>query len=174
MITKHFKKLIGTLFQADGSGISGNVPIVDTSGATKYLGGVFDGWPGTVVSNYVTSATDAGIVLGTGNAAATENDYKIQTPITSGLNVTVTFQRGVDSDGNPYGRYILNVTNTSGSEIAIREIAFNQAVTVAASNGSNTPSSAVVCLDHTVFATPAVIPAGNLGTINYILKATLS
>jgi hypothetical protein len=175
MITNQFKAIVSTLLQSLGSNIYGKVPFKDTNNNTRYAGGMFSSqWPRIVTTGVVSSATSAGIVLGTGSTPASADDYRIETPITSGLSATVTYTRDLDSNGNPYLQFTINVTNTSSSDIIVRELAYNQTVSGTSSLNGTSSVNYVVCFDHTVLSNPVTIPAGGSAAILYTLKTIVS
>ena len=173
MITNAFKALCATILEAFTGGY-GLLEVKDTTNTTVYLAGYFSSnFPRSVTTTYSTSATSAGIVLGTGTTAAAATDYRIETPITSGLTVTITYAQGLDN-GNPYLEYTLNIANTSGSSVTISEIAYNQTVTCTTTAGSTSTTNKVLCLDHTLLSSAVTIANGASAAIKYRLKTVLT
>lgn len=174
MITNQFKAVVSTLLQSLGNSIYGLVPFKDTSNNTRYSGGMFySKWPRVVSYSWSSSATSAGIVLGTGTTPASADDYRIQTPISSNLSASINYERALDSNNNPYLKFIINVENSSASDIVISEIAYNQTVSASASANGASATDCVVCFDHTVLSNPVTVPAGGSATIIYTLKTII-
>lgn len=177
MITKQFKNWVAGLLESVSGGHYGYLPVKATNGNT-YYGSNFVGansqFPRVTETGMSTSATAVGIVLGSGSTAATENDYAIETAITSGISCTPTYERGVDSSGNPYVEFTLVMTNTTSSDIVIREIAYNQNIYLVASQGATSATARVVCFDHTSLSSAVTVPAGGQNTIKYRLKTVMS
>lgn len=175
MILNNYKNLVATVLQSEGGNATGLLKVKATDGVEYYACAVFDGtFPDVVVNDVVRSATDPGIVLGTGTTPVTALDYKIQTALASGFTAEVITQRTTDLNNNPYLKLKISVTNAGSSTLTIHEIAYNQTVTVTETKGGTEPVKRVVCLDHTVFDNDVNIPAGETRLINYLLKTVQS
>lgn len=176
MITNNFKKMAACLLQSVGNVTYGMFPITGTNGTTYYCGANSNsGWPATVTTNLSNNYNTAGIVFGTGDTAATANDYRIETPITTGLSGTITYVRSCDNQ-NGYAdiEFTIVLTNTSGEDIVIKEVAYNQTVRIASTSGGGGSTSQVICLDRTVLANPVTVVNGGQATIKYKLRSILS
>lgn len=177
MITKNFKMLIVSLLQASGANTECYLPIKTVSNSTAYIGGKYSNFPYAVSKTVRYSNNSAGIIVGAGNTPATENDYCLESQITSGLSASsVTSTYGLDANGNYYMIMLFTLTNTTGSDITIKEVGYVQAVSSASSEGG-TPSSSgssSVLLDRTVLEQPVTVPANDSAAIKYILKTVLS
>ncbi len=172
MITKNFKNLAACLLQASGSGY-GMLPVTNVSNTVYYVYPSFNGFPYSRTQSYTSNATSAGISVGSGNTAATEDDYQLESTITSGLSAQVNIENGFDNDGNPYVRFDVMLTNTTANAITVNEIGYKQNIYAATAQGSSGGSGRVCLLDRTVFATPVEIAAGGYQVIRYTLKTTL-
>ena len=178
MITKNFKAIIACLLQSSStSGNSGGlIPVKDTSGTTQYLSSKFSAFPYTVGTTVrISTGSQSGIWLVTGTTQPTENDYNLESRITSGLSAsTPTITYGVDISGNPYKELLFTLTNTTSSDISISEIGFFQESFVAATQGAIPGSSATaIMLDRTVLSTPVTVPANDSAAIKYTLKTVM-
>ena len=171
MITSGFKNAVSQML-SNGDTAKGLLPIKDVSGTTVYLAG-YDDFPYDVETGFTLTASAAGISVGSGSTAATENDYQLETPITSGLTGVVTVDKGVES-GDAYITLNITLTNTSGSSISVSEICYKQEFKVAATQSGTTTSSAVCMVDRSVLDTALVIPASGQAALTYKLKAALS
>lgn len=108
--------------------------------------------------------TYGGVFFGSGSTPATENDYTLESPITSGLTVENNanpFDVVKEADGrwSVVGGYILR--NTSDAEIVIREIGVVTIVPYSAS------AYAPCLMERTVFAEPVNIPTGAAKYVEY-------
>lgn len=172
MLTKNFARLMAMVLERNTSNV-GYLEAKATNGTTYYLPSSYDSssFPYTVSQSYSTAIGTAGIILGSGNAAATEDDYTMQTPITSGLSVVITQTRGLDGSGNPYIAFDLAITNNGSSSVTIREIGYiqNLYTTTAASSSTGTGRRAFL-IDRTVLSSAVTIAAGQNGVIRYTLK----
>lgn len=171
MITSGFKNAVSQML-SNGGTAKGLLPIKDVSGTTVYLAD-YDDFPYDVETGFTLTASAAGISVGSGSTAATENDYQLETPITSGLTGVVTVDKGVDS-GSAYITLNIALTNTSGSSITISEICYKQEFKVAATQSGTTTSSAVCMVDRSVLDTALTIAASGQAVLTYKLKAAIS
>ena len=171
MITSGFKNAVSQML-SNGDTAKGLLPIKDVSGTTVYLAG-YDDFPYDVETGFTLTASAAGISVGSGSTAATENDYQLETPITSGLTGVVTVDKGVES-GDAYITLNITLTNTSGSSISVSEICYKQEFKVAATQSGTTTSSAVCMVDRSVLDTALTIAASGQAVLTYKLKAAIS
>lgn len=168
MITKWWKNYIKGYLSSGGSAYGFNLPIKATNGTIYYV------TSGSVSSfgnpTFQLNATNAGISVGTGDNTATDEDYILQTTITSGLSASITVSHGMDTD-KPYVTYNMVLTNSTASDITIKEIGYKLNIpgvtSVGATSGSSTRS---VMIDRTVLSTPITVPAGGNAAILYTLK----
>ena len=168
MITNNYKAmLMSHLASVDGEDTP-LLSVVGTNGTTYYLCGNGDAGFPTVVGDDVTlSASNAGVMLGTGDTAAEDTDYALETPITSGIVASATHMRGMDN-GNPYIEYVVSVENTGYSSIILNEIGYIQTVRATDSQSSAaSPITVAVMLERTVFSTPITVAAGTTKYIKY-------
>lgn len=126
-------------------------------------------WISYVNGNLINSLSfvtnqNSGIVLGSGTTAPTENDYHLETQITSGIAVTVSgITRGVDSSDRLYMEVTLNVSNTSSSDITIAEVGLVSGnIMCASSSTSSSVGANNVMIDRTLLDSPVtIIPSGS-------------
>ena len=106
-----------------------------------------------------------GIHLGTGNTPATESDYKLESPITSGLIITNGSVVKTDV-GN--GKYTITVSgiiqNGTGADINIYEIGLFGCVGY---YRSSTQYYMPTLCERTVLSEPITIPAGERNLVTY-------
>lgn len=174
MITKNFKMLVACLLQSAGSNsTNGFVPAKDVFGNTRYLGFKLGSYFPSSKTVSVTFSNQQGIQLGSGNTPASENDYTLDSQITSGLSAsTPTQEYGVDASGNPFVDYTFTLTNSTGSPIEVKEIGYAQ-ILVASANLNASASNYPFLLDRTVLDNPITIPANDYAAVKYTLKTVL-
>lgn len=177
MLTNNFKKIVATLLQANGTLTYGGYPIKNAYGTTVYTSGNFSQlWPRAAPAiTLVSSAIAAGIAIGTGSTPASGDDYRIESPIASGISASITYAKA-HNDVNGYDdiEFTIVVTNSSGADIVAREISYTQNIYCASSQGGSTGSGQYICLDRTVFDTPITLVNGEQTTIKYRLRSILS
>lgn len=176
MITKNFKARLATILQTNGSS-KGWLSVKDTEGTTRYLGCSVPGYnifPGTCTQN-ISFGSSSGIWLGSGNTPASEEDYNLESRITSGLSAaSPSLTEGIDGSGNLYLEMVFLLSNTTSSDITVREIGYVQDFRLANTQGdtmANTNRN--VMLDRTVLATPVTVPANDSAAIKYTLKTIM-
>ena len=127
------------------------------------------------ISSITASGTNSstGVAFGSGNTAATENDYTV-TPI-GGLSVTSpgsTFTTVYDSENNKFYTYSnFTVTNNNAEAVTIREIGkfnvFYKSTAIGTLCGSSNSDKMSVLIDRVVLDDPVTIPAGESGVVRY-------
>ena len=173
MITKNLKNLMNLLFISDGSNTQspGTIEAKDFSGTTRYLTPCFSNFPYQIPVNFNTSLTAGGYKVGTGTTAPTENDYHLTNQITSGITgSTIVFNRGTDSDGNPWIAAIITLTNSTASDITITEAGIVATFYGSTTAGTTTNSTSNFLIDHTLLQTPLVVPANGNAVLRYERK----
>ena len=184
MITKNFKELLRLLLIATAdSTYYGLCPIRNTDGERWYAAPKFISFPYTVPTIVTSSPAFNAFLIGSGDKAFDEEDYKLEAPITEGFSMSLSntvISR--ETPGDPYMQYTLTITNTGSEPITIKEIGYRQKFCGARTPDTFIPSttqsgviyaSIVILLDRTLLDTPVVIPAGNSGVIDYKLKIKL-
>ena len=88
--------------------------------------------------------------IGTGTTPASVDDYKLETPISSGYSATFS----VDNDGNR----VVTITNTGSTPLSISEVGLYESI--------QSGGSSLYCLiERTVFDAPFTIPVSGVGII---------
>lgn len=175
MITKNFKKLLAMILPSTGGSESVKcyVPVTTLSGVTKYTSTRIRQFP-YMVGTGVVLDTSYGIMIGTGTTPATEDDYMLESKITSGVTASGTSHSvNVDESGNPYLEYLFTITNTSENDLTISEIGYVQIINAATSSGTASTSGDYFLMDRTVLDNPVTIAASESAAIKYTLKTIL-
>lgn len=175
MLTKNFKNMMALILESFGGG-KGLLPIKAYNGTTYYGRPYFNSTDVFPYSTYFDCRlnNDAGFWFGSGNTAASENDYTLETKITSGLGFSRTSFLDLDNDGNPYVKNNILVTNTSQSDITISEIGWFQYMRSATNLNGTENNQILVLFDRTVLATPITIAAEEYALVEYTLKTVIS
>jgi hypothetical protein len=170
MVNSNAKNLIRQLLSSGGT--VGLLAAKDVGGNVRYIAD-YDAYPAVVEDTFTLTAANAGISVGSGSTAATENDYQLGTTITSGLTGTVTTEKSVDASGNSSVTFTVTLTNTSGSSINISEIGYKQEIAASDSFKGTSATDRVFLLDRSVFDT-ITIAAGASAVIDYTIKAVVT
>lgn len=126
---------------------------------------------GSVSNSMLSDNTYPGVYFGTGSTPAKKSDYKLESPITSGLAFTNPSALAWTEDGN--GKYAASadfvVRNTTEAEINIYEIGlftpFSWNYNFVALTNSMPVNYAL--MERTVLTEPITIPAGGTKMITY-------
>ena len=173
MITKAFKYLLSMVLMANSTR-NGMMEVKEVGGNKRYIANPSNsGFPAyTDTYIQITAGIGNGFWFGRSSTAPTEDDYRLNDRITSGLTgTTPTKTVNHDSSGNPYIQYTTTLTNSSDSPITVAEIGFVQNVRCSQNKDSSSLIDSSFLLDHTVLSTPVTIAAGGSATITYTLKA---
>lgn len=115
-------------------------------------------------ANSNMASVNPGVYFGSGSTPAKKSDYKLETPITSGLNITNPSAFTETNDGN--GKYEFSASyvlaNTSGAEMNIYEVGF-----VLPINCNYDGYYHPILVERTVLVEPITIPAGGSKMVTY-------
>lgn len=116
-----------------------------------------------------TSYNSDGIWVGTGNTPSTENDYFLESPVTSGCTGTTAKQSIYDATTNSIiNRMIVTITNNTDSDLIISEIGKTCVFDTASTKGGSVNYGRKgVLIDRTILDSPITIPSGESGVIHY-------
>ena len=168
MLTNNYKKLMQLMLEVSAN-YRGMLAATGTDGATYYLTNSFN-YPNSVVFAWTTNpANTAGIALGTGTTAVTEEDYAMESLITSGISVTVTQETDV-INGVPRSAFVIAIYNTGSATVTISEVGFIQTLYCTTEQGATNRTSKRFMIDHTVLPRPISIPADKTGILRYTFK----
>ena len=129
---------------------------------------------GVNLHNLVTAANGSCVMIGTGRSAPTREDYKLESPVTSGITITNGSFSVAEADEE---RLLLaanyTVRNDGTEELVISEIgAFSQVEAYPVSGSTTTITAAAVLMERTVFDAPVTIPPGESRMIQYAVRIT--
>lgn len=170
MVTRNFLNILAMALQAGSD--RGGVPGRAVNGEFRYFNGALS-FLNSPTKAVTKDATAAGISVGIGSTAATEDDWQLEDTLTTGINIALTAtEYGNDAPGIPYVQYSVTVTNTGSEPITVKEIGYKQVVASVMYPGANiyASTSKVFLLDRTVLDTPVTIAAGDAGIITYKLR----
>lgn len=114
------------------------------------------------VLSTATPTDSSGIVIGTGNAAPTIEDYAFSGDIITTFAYSITQTFASDEDGAELTD-VLTITNTGSADFTIREIGI-------VGNPSSSGNQKSMLLERTVLDTPVTIPAGGVGQVTYTIR----
>ena len=131
--------------------------------SVRYLTSLYgaNSWNWAVLT---TSNNTTGIVVGSGNTVPSEDDYCLESQITSGISTSVYKEKVVDSSNNPGIKFQITINNTSENSITISEIGIQVAGV----------SSRAVLMDRTLLDAPVTIAAGDYAIIIYEVYVDVS
>ena len=168
MVTRNFLNLLAMVLES-GSNV-GCMSCRDVNGHERFLTGSF-GFPYSPTRAFTLQPLYAGISIGTGTRAESEDDYNLEATITSGVNVVLTATSyGVESPWYPFVRYDLTVTNTGANPLTVTEVGYKQSIDTTKLIGSTIRQNSVVLLDRCVLDTPVTIAPGDAGIVSYRLQ----
>lgn len=119
--------------------------------------------------NYYYTTDYHGIKVGAGNTSPGIDDYCLESMITSGLSMTVTSVTRSAIDETPSITLVISVTNTSNSDITIKEIGYQGSVNGTNIKGATSQTTYYPLLDRTLLDSPITIPSNETATISYTL-----
>ena len=113
----------------------------------------------------------SGVYFGSGSAPATADDYKLASPIISGLTIqnpnTIHIFRKSDGVYTASATFLL--TNTSGAEITISEVGLIGLISGRYSESASASYHRTCLLERQVLSTPITIPDGDTKAVTYKL-----
>lgn len=174
MRTKNFLNLMALVFERCNI-TKGLLPCKDYTGATYYItpntfGSAF---PYSATQTLTTSASSTGFCVGSGTTAATENDYNLESQITSGISSSVVVNPYLDDNNDPCVDFDLTITNTGSTPLTIAEIGYKQNIYCTTAQGGTSASYKLCLLDRTVLDQPVTIPASDYAVIRYTIKTDI-
>lgn len=162
------------LFQPNPSTEKGVISFKDNLGADQFFSMFVKG----ISDNPVTSNNDYGVVFGTGNTPATENDYSLESKISSNVTLSKGSNRIYRWDFENKKFYIgmdYTIANRGSESLEITEIGkVVSAYTSSALNENASGNEHRVLLDRTVLESPVIIPAGQSGVVRYEFEYNFS
>lgn len=182
MFTKQYKLYRHMMFRSSGQGIVNSAGTsVSVVPALSYQGDFGNGMAAARCNDYngengingeYTSSSSGGagkigVFFGSGSTPPTEDDYRLDVPITTGLSIT---NSGLMSEDKGDGKYIFQayytVKNYTTEEITIREIGYFGEI--GRGSGSKYYYSYAL-FERTVLDEPIVIAPGTSKIVTYTL-----
>lgn len=117
-----------------------------------------------------------GFYIGSGTTPTSDNDYCLESQITSGYSMTlIQSLRGVDINQNPYMEFWFIVENTSTNIITLGEIGFASNTVWCSSTSTGTaPGANTVLIDRTVFNSSITLNSQESCRITYRITSNIS
>jgi hypothetical protein len=172
MVTRNFLNVLAMTLESGNN--AGCLKCLDVSGKIRFLTGKFNNnsvFPYNPSQIFTLSASSAGISIGTGSTAASEDDYNLEATITSGVNVVLTgTSYGAENPWFPYIKYDLTITNTGANPLVVTEVGYKQTFLTSQILGSGRTESSILLLDRCVLDTPVTIAPGDAGIVTYRLQ----
>lgn len=141
-----------------------------TSSDIKYFGDYVRDHSLTRRVTSISNTDTYGIALGSGNTPATEDDYTMESLITTGSVVIQTAATAYDTINKvSYGYINMTITNNTSDDITINELGLFVTARAANTAGGelNANFNYTVMVDHTILDAPLVIAPNDVGIIQY-------
>lgn len=180
MITKAFRGFLQLALQSGSANErSSSISAKDMLGSTYYLIGNAsnDIFPRRCVltMNFDAANSTSGTIIGSGDTTPTENDYQLASRITSGISSTSpAVTSGTDASGNPYLDLVYTLSNSTSSDIIIKEVGYVQQLGCNSATNTLGVSLKKFLLDRTVLENPLTVPANGTAVLKYTLKTIIS
>ena len=177
MLTKLGKIMAGMCIAATGSSVPtisassaitrATISAKNTSGTSRFVKPCAN----SISNNFIGTALAAnsyGVAVGSGDTAATENDYTLENQIV-GLTATVTATTEYDETNYRYlSRLEYTISNATSADVTVKEIGRFVSAHTADTRGATTATNAQsFMVDRTVLATPVTIPTGESSIVRY-------
>lgn len=179
MITKACKQAIQTFPVWTTQNNTSNAKPMFPSASVKNTAGQ-DRWVSFVAGNLLSAinaqlnATNPGFHFGTGTATPTENDYKLETDITSGVSIILNSSARYYSP-KPHMTFTFTITNTGSSNITISEVGMvTNSIYCCTSSSATSASSNNILIDRTLLDTPLTIAPSSTAALEYTVNCEMS
>ena len=132
---------------------------------------------GTFISSLnCVSNLNPGFSIGSGTTPPSENDYHLESQITSGYSMTLLHAfRGVDLNQKPYMEFWFIIENTSVNNLTIGEIGTTSNTVWCSSTSTGTaPGANSVLIDRTVFINPIILSSQESCRVTYRITSDIS
>lgn len=169
MFTKNWYKVIGSTFSLSP------INVINLSGATittstSYISNALS--PTSNSNDYFRPSVYAlrkslsdygGVIIGTGTAPASLDDYCLSGDLITAYNYSVSVEKNIADDGCTI-KATYTITNTGDEIITIGEIGL-----MVCPGYASQQSRDKVLLERTVLESPITIPAGGVGQVTYTI-----
>lgn len=179
MLTKLGKLLVSNpigatnypIFPLSSSGSAMNyasIPGKSIAGTSYYCRPAVGSTSTDFITTALTESSGAGVAVGSGTTAATEDDYTLTNQLTT-VTATVSSASVVyDSTSKQYKvRVDYTISNDTSATVTVGEIGKIVKLVATDTQGGTSGTQKAFLVDHTVFATPVEIPAGEASVIRY-------
>lgn len=181
MVLKNMKAFIAATIQLLSTETSLQktiIPALKLTGDTFYLAnsgwGITSNRSNSIQIAPMSAAVSRGIYLGTGDTAVTENDYTLASPITSGLSASAPSGAVAYNNGNPYLNQTYLLTNSTDSDITIREMCEVANGLGVANPDTGSFASSPMMIWREVLSTPVTVPANGSAVLTIKKQVDLS
>ena len=174
MLTKGAKRIMAAAFAMPGTGSVERyfIPFKDTTNLTRYAKLTNENWPALNYFEFLQNITNlsTGIAVGSGNTAATDDDYTLENAIPYyNLNGYVSILNISMKNDYPCVELLVSVTNKGSSAFTVSEIGYFMRVESKTSPDASSGISATMLIDRSVLSTPVTIAAGETKEIKYTI-----
>lgn len=180
MITKAGKQAIQTMTNQTSTNLAGSVKAMFPEDSIKNVDGnerQISHLNGNLVSSSnIVVNRNAGFSIGSGTTTPTENDFFLESQITSGYTMILTgATRNVDENNNLYMEFTFTITNNSSNTLTIAEIGLTTAnIYCLNSSSATTGSTNNIMIDRTTFETPITIASTETAALRYRITSDMS
>lgn len=172
MITSGYKNLVKQVITSSEHE-QGLLPIKDVNGTIRYLAG-YSAYPYTVTTVFTTTASTAGISIGSSNTSITEDNYQLGNTITDNISGSVDVTKSIDVNGNSIIEFEVTITNIGSDSISIAEIGYKQQFSASDTQSGTTTTNRVFLIDRTILNNPISLNSNSQCVIRYSLQTVFN
>lgn len=174
MITKWYKEILKYLpISMQNMSYGPQIKMIDGTTVHVFSRGDTSSLPWLSKNFYPHTSYGDGFRVGTGTTQPTEQDYSLESVITSGLSGSVTGSSNRNADGNIDTTFQITLSNTSSAAITVGEIGYYGKQSCYATEGGAS-SSLFVMYHRAVLNSPVTINPGESAIINFHVTAVES
>ena len=174
MLTKGAKRIMAAAFAMPGTDFVERyyIPFKETTNLTRYAKLSNECWPAVNYYGFLQNITglSSGIAVGSGNTAATDDDYTLENAIPYyNLNGYVSILNISMKNDYPCVELLVSVSNVGSSAFTVSEIGYFMRVYSKTSPDASSGITATMLIDRSVLSTPVTIAAGETKEIKYTI-----
>lgn len=179
MLTKSAKRIMAAVFAMLGTDSVDRyfIPFKGISNDTRYAKLSNENWPAINGYEFLRNITNlsAGIAVGSGTTAATDDDYTLENAIPySNLNGYVSILNISMKNDYPCVELLVSVSNIGNSTFTVSEIGYFMRENSKTSPDASFGIAATMLIDRSVLSTPITIAAGETKEIKYTITGQWS